>query len=194
MYQIFSNESSNTYQISCNYCFSYCLFLFVHIYCTNHFLESVTPFSLVFLLGRFFYQLPISGPSFSEVIVSTPLSYFYQHTASVINQPHHIYFNEVIVPCTCIKSLIIFWYQLLLSLKGVCFPHKILVSVIPISYCSVTTRFPYSKSLPYQLLLLAITFSLLHRSFSGYSLQVLLSTISISYSFPLLSATLISYL
>ena len=41
-------------------------------------LESATQFSLVLLLGRFSYQLPISGPSFFVVIVSaSPLSYIY---------------------------------------------------------------------------------------------------------------------
>ena len=104
-----------------------------------------------------------------------------------------IYLFQVMVPSTCIKSLTTFWYQLLLSLTGICFPNKILVSGIPISYSSVTTQFLYFKSLPYQLLLSVITVSLLHRSCSGYSLQVLLSTIFIIYSFLLLSATLIRY-
>ena len=41
-------------------------------------LESATHFSLVLLLGRFSCQIPISGPSFSVVIVSaTSLSYFH---------------------------------------------------------------------------------------------------------------------
>ena len=41
-------------------------------------LESASRFSLVLLLGRFSYQVPISGPSFSVVIVSaTPLIYFH---------------------------------------------------------------------------------------------------------------------
>ena len=40
-------------------------------------LESATHFSLLLLLGRFSYQLPISGSSFSVVIVAaTSLSYF----------------------------------------------------------------------------------------------------------------------
>ena len=41
-------------------------------------LESATHFSLVLLLGKFSYQLPIPGPSFSVVTASaTPLSYFH---------------------------------------------------------------------------------------------------------------------
>ena len=86
-------------------------------------------------------------------------------------------------------------YHLLVSatLTGICFPNKILVSGITIIYSSVTTQFLYSKSLPYQLLLSAITVLILHNSCSGYSLQVLFSAIFISYSFLLLSATLISY-
>ena len=43
---------------------------FIPIYCISHLLESTTPFSLVLLFGRFSYQLPISGPSFSVAIVS----------------------------------------------------------------------------------------------------------------------------
>ena len=40
----------------------------------------------------FFYQLPISGPSVSVVIISaTPLSYFYQHTVSAIKQFYHLF-------------------------------------------------------------------------------------------------------
>ena len=115
-------------------------------------------------------------------------------TAYQLSSRRMIYLYEVIVSSTCVKSLINLWYQLLLSLTGIYFPNKIFVSGIPISYSSVTTQFLYSKSLPYQLLLSTITVSLLHRSCSGYSLQVLLSTIFISYSFLLLSATLISYL
>ena len=99
-----------------------------------------------------------------------------------------LFVQYVEVLCSSGKSLITFWYQL----TGICFPIKILFSGIPISYSSVTTKFLYSKSLPYQLLLSAITASLLHSSCSDYSLQVLLSAIFISYSFLLLSATLIS--
>ena len=85
LYKIFSNASSTTYHISHNSCFSYSLVLFVPIYSINDLLESwrydismlesAAYFSL--LLGRFSNQLPISGTSFSVVIVSaTPLSYF----------------------------------------------------------------------------------------------------------------------
>ena len=57
----------------------------VPTYSINHLLEFAAPFSLLLLLGRFSYQLPISGPPFTVVIVSaTPLSYSYQHTISAI--------------------------------------------------------------------------------------------------------------
>ena len=40
----------------------------------------------------FFFQLTISGPSFSVVIISaTHLSYFYQHTVSAIKQSYHLF-------------------------------------------------------------------------------------------------------
>ena len=132
--------------------------------------------------------------SCAVVITSTP------RATSIISTPYElssrsiIYLHEVIVSYTCVKPLINLWYQLHLSLTGICFPSKIFVSSIPINYPSVTTQFLYSQSLPYQLLLSTIIVSLLHRSCSGYSLQTLLSTIFISYSFLLLSATLISYL
>ena len=138
------------------------------------FTESATPLSIVLLLGRFSYQLPMSGPSISTFIVSaTP------QVTSVI------YLLEVIVPCTCVMSLITFWYQLLLSLTEVCFPNKIPVSGIPITYSSVTTKFLHSLFPTYQLLLSSITVCLLHSSCSDYSLKVLLSAIFISYSFLL---------
>ena len=105
-----------------------------------------------------------------------------------------IYLYVVIVSCTCVQSLINLWYQLLLSFTSISFPNKIFVSGIPIRYSSVTTQFLYSKLLPYQLLLSTITVSLLQPSCSGYSSQVLLLAIFISYSFLLLPATLISYL
>ena len=87
LYQIFSNASSTTYHISYNSSYSHSLVLFVPIYRIDHLLEpwrhdismleSATHFALVLLLGRFSYQLPISGHSFFVVIVSsTPLSYF----------------------------------------------------------------------------------------------------------------------
>ena len=90
-------------QFNCTYChhifivklflfvfnssYSHSLVLFVPIYRIDHLLEpwrhdismleSATHFALVLLLGRFSYQLPISGHSFFVVIVSsTPLSYF----------------------------------------------------------------------------------------------------------------------
>ena len=87
LYQIFSNASSTTYHIIYISSYSYSLVLFVPIYRIDHLLEpwrhdismleSATHFALVLLLGRFSYQLPISGHSFFVVIVSsTPLSYF----------------------------------------------------------------------------------------------------------------------
>ena len=71
-----SNASSTTYHISYNSCFSYFLVLFVSIYCISQLLESATLFSIVFLLGRFYYQVPVSGPSISVAFVlATRLSY-----------------------------------------------------------------------------------------------------------------------
>ena len=132
------------------------------------------------LLGRFSYQLSISGPCISIVIASaTPLNNFYQHT--VLSSPI-IYLYKVIVPSTWIKSLITFWYQLVLSLTVFCFPNKTLVSGIPISYSSKTTNFLYSWLKSYQLLLSAITVFLLNNSFSDCSLLVVFSAIFISCS------------
>ena len=116
----------------------------------------------------------MSGPFFSTVIVSaTP------QVTSVI------YLHEIIVRCTCFMSLITFWYQLLLSLREICFLNKILVSGIPVTYSSVTTKFLHSQLPTYQLLLSSITVSVLLSSCSDYSLKVLLSAIFISYSFLL---------
>ena len=141
MDSIFSNASSTTYHSRYKSCYSNCLVLFLSIYCIIH-SESTNPFSLVLLLGRFSYQLPISGPSIYIVILSaTPLIYFYQHTVST---SPIIYLLKEIVPCTCIKSLITFWYQLLLSLTVIFFPNKILASVIPTNYSSVTIKFLFS--------------------------------------------------
>ena len=77
MHYISSNAISTTYHISYNSCFSYCLVLFIPIYCINHLLESsryiismleyATHFSLVLLLDMFSYQLPISRSSRPDV-------------------------------------------------------------------------------------------------------------------------------
>ena len=101
-------------------------------------------------------------------------------TAYQLSSRRMIYLYEVIVSSTCVKSLINLWYQLLLSLTGIYFPSKIFVSGIPISFSSVTTQFLYSKSLPYQLLLLTITVSLLTGIPFNYFYQLLLPT-PISY-------------
>ena len=62
---------------------------------------------------------------------------------------------------------------------GICFLNEILVSGIPISYSYVSTKFLYSNSLPYQLLLSAQTTSY------RYSFQLFLSATP-SYSYQLL--------
>ena len=154
------------------------------IYCNSRLLESATSSTTIaLLLARLSYQLHISGLSISVVIVSvTPISYFC-----------HLSTRGNSTICTCVKSLITFWYQLHLSLTEICFQSKILVSGIPISYSFVTAKFPYSQSLPYQLLLSSITAFLLHSSCSDYSLQVLVSAIFVTFSFLLLSVTLIIY-
>ena len=106
-------------------------------------------------------------------------------TAYQLSSRRMIYLYEVIVSSTCVKSLINLWYQLLLSLTGIYFPSKIFVSGIPISFSSVTTQFLYFKSLPYQLLLLTITVSLLTGIPFNYFYPLLLPT-PISYSYQLL--------
>ena len=147
-------------------------------------------FSLVLLSGKFSYQLPLSGPFTSLVIVSaTP-------RVTSISHPDHLsgssisYLHEVIVPCTCIKSLITYLCQLLLSLMSIYYLIKILVSGILSSYFSLTTIF------------LLLIFSLSTTIISYYCLlntpwllrllRLFLSAIRISYSFLLLSATLTS--
>ena len=134
------------------------------------------PYQVLLLLQSLYQQL------LEVTSISTP----YQLSSSPV-----IYFPEVIVS----SSPITFCYQLFLSLSGIYFPDKVLVSAVPISYSSASTQFPYLKLLLYQLLLLpTVTVSLLHISCSGYPLLVPPSTIFISYSFLLLSATLISHL
>ena len=92
------------------------------------------------------------------------------------------------VSCTCVKSLIIFCYQLLLSLMGICFPNKILVSGIPISYSSVTTQFVYSKSLPY-----SYSYQLLLSPYYTVAVQATPYGTPFNYFYPLLLPTPISY-
>ena len=83
---------------------------------------------------------------FRSHCVSNPSKLFSISKPLQLSSGSIIFLYEVIVPCTCIKSLYnsTFWYQLLLSLTGICFPNKILVSSVPISYSSVTTQFLYS--------------------------------------------------
>ena len=88
-----SNASSITYHISCSSCFGYCLVFFFLFYCISHLQNQLLILSLQYSYQvGFFYQLPLSGPSISVVIISaTPLSYFYQHTISAIKQPYHLF-------------------------------------------------------------------------------------------------------
>ena len=83
--------------------------------------------------------------------------------------------------------------QLLLSLMGICYPNKLLISDIRITSSYLTTNFLYSYVLPYQVPFSVPTFSLLHRSCSDYPLQYsfqLFISASPSYSYQLLlSAT-----
>ena len=112
------------------------------------------PYQVLLLLQSLYQQL------LEVTSISTP----YQLSSSPV-----IYFHEVIVP----SSPITFCYQLFLSLSGIYFPDKVLVSGVPISYSSASTQFPYLKLLLYQLLLLpTVTVSLLHISCSGYSLLI----------------------
>ena len=77
------------------------------------------------------------------------------------------------------------WYQLLLSLTGICFSNKILVSGIPISFSSVTTHFLYFSGYSYQLLLSPYYIVAAQATPYSYSFQLLLSvTPSYSYQLP----------
>ena len=138
------------------------------------FTVSITYQNLLFLLLQCYYQIgfPISHPCqvilsaqpiYQQLLLVTSISIAYQLSSSPI-----IYLHEVIVPYTCNKSLIAFCYQLLLSLISICFPSKIFVSGILISYSSVTIKVLYSYSLPCQLLFSGIIVSLLHGSCSDY--------------------------
>ena len=90
-------------------------------------------------------------------------------------------------------------YQPLVSANFITYGYLLPKSNIRLWYSYQLLFCNYSFSL-FQITSLSATITctisvfLLHRSCSGYSLQVLLSTIFISYSFLLVSATLISYL
>ena len=70
--------------------------------------------------------------------------------------------------------------QLLFSLTSICFPNKILISGVLISYSSITAKFLYAWLLAYHPILSAISVSLLDSSSSDHSLLVLLSAILVS--------------
>ena len=77
----------------------------------NHLLASGTSFSLVLLSDRYSYNLPVSDPSISLVVVSaTPLTYFYQHTVSAIRYSYQLF---------TLGNSTMYLYQLLLSLTGI---------------------------------------------------------------------------
>ena len=176
----------------------FCFFLFTVSVIYQNYGDIMSPCQNLLLISvQYSYQVgfPVSYPYqvllllqslYQQLLEVTSISTPYQLSSSPV-----IYFHEVIVP----SSPITFCYQLFLSLSGIYFPDKVLVSGVPISYSSASTQFPYLKLLLYQLLLLpTVTVSLLHISCSGYSLLIPPSTIFISYSFLLLSATLISHL
>ena len=101
------------------------------------FTVSVTCQNLLLLSLQYSYQLgfPISYPYQAFLF---PQSFCQQLLLQVTS---FIYLHEVTVSCTSFKSLVTFWYQLLLLLTEICFPNKILFSGISISYSSVTTKF-----------------------------------------------------
>ena len=103
------------------------------------FTVSVTYQNLLLLPLQYSYQIgfPISYP---YPTLLSPQSMYQQ----LLQGTSVIYLHEVTVPCTCVKSLVTLWHQLLLSLTEICFPNKILVSIILISYSSLTTKFHYT--------------------------------------------------
>ena len=111
--------------------------LLVLFYCINHLLESTNPFSLVHLLGRIFLSATRIRPFYlrshyirnSSKFISS-LSSFFISTPYQLSSSPIICLHEAIVRCTCVKSLITFWYQL----TGICFLNEILLSCIPISW------------------------------------------------------------
>ena len=117
------------------------------------FTVSVTCQNLLLLSLQYSYQLgfPVSYPYQAFLF---PQSFCQQLLLQVTS---FIYLHEVTVSCTSFKSLVTFWYQLLLLLTEICFPNKILFSGISISYSSVTTNFyatnRHSISYSYQVLL-----------------------------------------
>ena len=105
--------------------------LFVIFYCINHLLESTNPFTLVLLLDRIFLSATHIIPFCLSIhYISNSSAFFFISTPYQLSSSPIICFYEVIVPCTCVKSLIIFWYQL----TGICFLNEILVLCIPISW------------------------------------------------------------
>ena len=152
-----------------------------------------TSFSLVLLSDRYSYELPVLDPSIFLVILSaTPLTCFYQNTVSAIKYSYQLFTWGNNTMCLY-QVFYTYLYQLLLSLMGICYPNKLLISDIRITSSYLTTNFLYSYELPYQVSFSAPTFSLLHSSCSDYLLQYsfqLFISASPSYSYQLLlSAT-----
>ena len=138
---------------------------------------------------RFFYQLPILKTGLRSHYISNSSKVTSIRTPYQLSSSPIICLHEVIVLCTCVKSPITFWCQL----TDICFLYKKLLSDIPITYSSVTTKFSTPSRYPigysYQLLLspyyTVAAQTTPCRYFFSHFYQLLLST-PISYSCQLL--------
>ena len=117
---------------------------------------------------------PQSCISNSYHLLVTSITTPYQLSSSPM-----IYLCEVIALCTFFKSLVTLWFQLLLSLRSIYFPKKILFLGIAISYSSLT----YASSTPNR-----YPIRYFHQQLVSPSYTVAVHTTPYKYSFQLFLA------
>ena len=157
-----------------NTCFRYCLVLFVPIGCISYLLESASPVSIVLLLGRFSYQVPLSSPSIFVVIVSaTALSYF----CHLFTWGNHVLMLSLLLPF-CIS----YFYYPRKSASQIKYSSQVFLTATPLQFL-----YPYLPHISYfcqVLLSLYYTVAIQATPYS-YFYQLLLTTL-VSYSYHLL--------